>query len=509
MANRTLDSYDQIPYLSHPLPQTHPSRLAAIAAMFGLSFVPPRKARVLEMGCASGVNLLGMAHFMPESEFVGIDLSAVQINEAKQRAQALKANNVTYHHMNIEDIDSKFGEFDYIIAHGVFSWIPTSTQKAILRVCNENLSTDGIAFVSYNVLPGWRMKQAARDALVALTPPDMPPQKRLEYGVSWIKEAMTLTEKDEQRPLLHQSLVTEIQELLTKKDIRYLTHEYLEAHNDPILFTDFLAQAREAGMAYLGDAEPASMVRHITNPTLRDFFQRHPTPGITYQEQAMDIISGRTFRQSLLVKSVRQSKMNRALTSAFFNGLYINTRILKSTDSDGKAKYKHIKLGELNAHGASGETILELLTTTSYKPIEYKVLTEKYLEKLPDSQEAVLSDTLFTLLGAGALDIFAEPCLPDLAPGANTLAILDVESNRNVTTNAIGEAIGLDPFQQILIPLLTETWDKEAAIAKLEDLHKKGAFNINPVPTEEQIKIVLGGLIDQSINALKQHGIAG
>jgi SAM-dependent methyltransferase len=509
MATETLAAYDQIPYMAYPLPQTHPSRLAAIAGMFGLSFVPPEKARVLEMGCASGINLLGMAHFMPKAEFVGVDLSTVHIHEAKQRAQALRANNVTYHHMSIDDIDAKLGEFDYIIAHGVYSWIPTGTQKALLRVCSENLSPDGIAFVSYNVLPGWRMKQAARDALVALTPPDMPAQKRLEYGVGWIKEAMALSEKDEQRPLLHQSLTKEIEDLLTKKDIRYLAHEYLEVHNEPILFTDFLTQAKEAGLTYLGDAEPASMVRHITTPALRDFFQRHPAQGIAYQEQATDIISGRTFRQSLLVKWARQSKINRALTSSFFKDLYIHTRILKTTDADGKTQYKHVKLGDLNAHGASGETILDLLTTTSYKPLKYKALAEKYLERLPDSQEAILSDTLFSLLGAGALDIFADPYLPDLPPGACPLAQLDVEFKRNITTNAIGEAIGLDPFQQILIPLLTESWDREAAISKMEDLHKNGAFNINPVPTDEQIRGVLGGLIDQTINALKMQGIVG
>jgi hypothetical protein len=353
------------------------------------------------------------------------------------------------------------------------------------------------------------MKQAARDVFMALTPPDMPAQKRLEYGIGWIKEALALTEKDERRPLLHQSLTKEFEDLLTKKDFRYLAHEYLETHNEPMLFSEFLAQTKEAGLSYLGDSEPASMIRHIANSTLREFFQRHPAPSMAYLEQATDIISGRTFRQSLLVKWARQSKMNRALSSAFFKDLCINTRITKSTDDEGKAKFKHFKLGDMNAHNPSGAAILDLLTTTTYKPIPYKALAEKYANAMPDSNEGVLSDTLFSLLGAGAIDIFADPHIPELAPGATPLALLDVECKRNITTNAIGEVIGLDPFQQILIPLLTEKWDREEAINKIENLYVKGTFNINPAPPEDQMRHILGGLIDQSIGGLKMYGVVG
>ena len=509
MTTQTLASYDQVPYLANPLPQTHPSRLAAIASMFGISYAPPKKSRVLELGCASGVNLLGMAHFMPESQFVGVDLSVVQIFEANKRAKAINATNVTYHHMSIEDIDSKFGEFDYIIVHGVYSWVPPNVQTAILRICRENLSSDGVAFISYNVQPGWRMKQAARDVFMALTPPEMPAQQRWDYGVSWIKDALETTANDNPRPLLHQALSNEMDSILTQRNIRYLAHEYIEEHNEPFLFREFLTQINKAELAYLGDVEPASMVRHITNPALKEFFNRRPANSMAETEQAIDIIMGRPFRQSVLVKGTRQSQINRALTPDFFKKLHIQSRIAKSEDQSGQVTYKHPKLGQLNAQPPYGTAALDVLSAHAHMPTAFKDLAEKFTA-LSEGHENVFAEILFSLLGAGAMDIFADPYLPELTKGATPLAIMDVETGREITTNAAGEIIGLDPVQRLLVPLLKGDWDREETIKQLLSLHAKGALNVNPAPTdEEQMKRLLGELVDKTYSLLKLFGVAG
>ncbi|MDR1840299.1 MAG: class I SAM-dependent methyltransferase [Holophagales bacterium] len=508
MANQTLSAYDQIPYLANPLPQTHPSRLAAVASMFALSFAPPKNARVLELGCASGINLLGMAHFMPEAKFVGIDLSIVQIHEAQRRAKAINAENVTFHHMGIEDIDANFGEFDYVLCHGVYSWVPPSTQKAILRICNENLSQDGIGFVSYNVQPGWRIKQIARDVFWALTPPEMPASKRYEYGVAWIKDALEITAKEEQKPLLHQALANEMNSILTQKDIRYLVHEYIEDNNEPLLFREFLSQVSEAGLAYLGDAEPASMVRHLTNPALREFFKTHPATSMAEAEQAIDIIMGRTFRQSLLVKGIRHRQINRALTSAFFKNLHIQARIARKVDENNQVTYTHPRAGQMNAQPPYGTAALDVLAE-AFMPTEFRKLADKFTE-LSQGTDDVFAEILFSLLGAGAIEIFADPYIPELPKGATPLALLDVSSGRNITSNAAGEVIGLDPLQSLILPLLKGDWDREDVISHLAGLYGKGAFNINPVPADnEQMRNLLGNLADKAANALKMMGVVG
>jgi len=67
-------SYDEVPYESQSFPQSHPNRLATLGRLFGLSPAPVAQCRVLELGCASGGNLIPMAYHLPESEFVGLDL---------------------------------------------------------------------------------------------------------------------------------------------------------------------------------------------------------------------------------------------------------------------------------------------------------------------------------------------------------------------------------------------------------------------------------------------------
>ncbi|MDR2697719.1 MAG: methyltransferase regulatory domain-containing protein [Holophagales bacterium] len=507
---QTLVAYDQVPYLANPLPQTHPSRLAAIAAMFGVSYAPPKRARVLELGCASGVNLLGMAHFMAEAKFVGIDLSMAQIREAERRAKELNASNVVYHHMSIEDVDSKFGQFDYIICHGVYSWVPPRVQEAILRICRENLSDDGIAFVSYNVQPGWRMKQAARDVFMALTPPDVPAAQRWEYGVSWIKDALETTANDEKRPLLHQALDNELNSTLTQRDIRYLAHEYLEENNEPCLFRDFLAQVNKAELTYLGDVEPASMVRHIAHPSLREFFKRRPPQSMVETEQAIDIITGRSFRQSLLVRGKTQSQINRALTPDFFKKLHIQTRITRSEDKDGQVVYTHSKLGKITPNPPYGIHALDTLLAHANKPAVFKDLAEKFSELANGGNEGIFGDILFSLLGAGLVEIYADLSIPALPKGVTPLAVLDIKSGRESTSNYLGEMINLDPMQRFVVPLLQGDWDMSEAITKLAELYAKGQFTMNPAPTnDDQIKKILEQLVNNVVSTFKIHGIAG
>src|SRR5262245_46429032 len=85
-----LTSYDEIPYESHPYPQSHPERLATVATLFGMTPPPIEACRVLELGCAAGGNLIPMAQTLPGSTFLGIELSARQADEGRATIEALK-----------------------------------------------------------------------------------------------------------------------------------------------------------------------------------------------------------------------------------------------------------------------------------------------------------------------------------------------------------------------------------------------------------------------------------
>src|SRR5687767_7970953 len=115
-------SYDVVPYESHPFQQTHPRHLATIAALLGMQPPPLERCRVLGLGCAAGGNLVPMALGLPQSEFIGLDYSDRQISEGLQTIAALGLTNIALRHASILDVDETWGQFNYIICHGVYSW---------------------------------------------------------------------------------------------------------------------------------------------------------------------------------------------------------------------------------------------------------------------------------------------------------------------------------------------------------------------------------------------------
>src|SRR3954470_9529675 len=108
-------SYDEVPYESKPLFSTHPDCLAAAARLRGLAAAAPSSCRVLELGCAAGGNLIPMAYGLPNSHFVGIDLSQRQIAEGQKLCRRLELPNIELKAASIADADSSWGEFDYIV----------------------------------------------------------------------------------------------------------------------------------------------------------------------------------------------------------------------------------------------------------------------------------------------------------------------------------------------------------------------------------------------------------
>src|SRR5262249_21258700 len=161
----SVTSYDEVPYTSHPFPQTHPDRLATVATLMGLRPAPVQRCRVLELGCVSGGNLIPMVATLPESRFVGLDLSLLQIESGRRQAEALGLKNVELLNRNLREVGPDLGQFDYVICHGVYSWVPPEIRDKILAICSQNLAPDGVAYVSYNTYPGWHMRGMIRDMM--------------------------------------------------------------------------------------------------------------------------------------------------------------------------------------------------------------------------------------------------------------------------------------------------------------------------------------------------------
>ncbi len=243
-------SYDVIPYPGIALPETLPSNLGMVATLFGMSPPPVEHCRVLELGCGSGGNLVPMADAYPEATFVGIDLSERQISQGLEPVCALGLQNIALRRLSILDVGSDFGQFDYILCHGVYSWVPAEVRDKILAICRDHLSPNGVAYVSYNTYPGWRMREIIRDALRFHTQPISDPAARIRQARAILD---FLTESIPTAEGAYRMIFKTESDILRDSPDGYLFHEHLEDVNDPIYFQQFVAQAKAKGLQYLAE----------------------------------------------------------------------------------------------------------------------------------------------------------------------------------------------------------------------------------------------------------------
>lgn len=298
--------YDEVPYTSLSYSESHPDRLATIAMLFGMSPAPVAKCRVLELGCAGGGNLVPMAHGLPGSQFLGIDLSRRQIEQGRRTVADLGLENVTLEPLDILDVDSDLGVFDYIIAHGVYSWVPASIQDKLFEVCRQCLAPHGVAYVSYNTYPGWSMIGVVRDLMLYHTRDVSDPLERVDRArsiVRFVREAVP-DQSGAYAAFLHaySDLLGDKKESSKGSDGSFVLHDELAEVNEPTYFSDFIEHAGRHGLQYLSEAQYHRTEPHDLSAESVEQLENLAQDRIEY-EQYLDFLRNRTFRQTLLVHS--------------------------------------------------------------------------------------------------------------------------------------------------------------------------------------------------------------
>jgi SAM-dependent methyltransferase len=295
-------AYDRVPYLSRAMPQTHPSRLATIAALFGLSPAPIDGADVLELGCGDGGNLIPMALGLPRSRLVGIDLSEGAIRRGRALIDDLGVKTVALHRRDLRDRAADLGTFDYIICHGVFSWVPPDVQKRILDLIRARLRPQGVALVSYNTYPGGYLRRPVNELMQWHARGLEDPEERIRQAMAILEFA---SEGVPDGAGAYGALLKEERERLRTVDSpaalsNHLIHDRLSEDVWTFYFHEFMEQCDARGLTYLGEADFFEMHDHYFPERIRTVLAKVSGGSLRAREQMLDFLKGRKFRQTLL-----------------------------------------------------------------------------------------------------------------------------------------------------------------------------------------------------------------
>ena len=290
------EKYDTVAYVGQPNPLTHPAHLATVATLFGLA--PPSVAtcRVLEVGCGDGANLLPMAVALPRARFVGCDIAPRAIEAARTVAAELGLANATLHTEDLASLPAQLGDFDYIIAHGLYSWVPATVRDSLFTLAAQRLSPNGVMFVSYNAYPGCHIRRAAWDILHFHTDAIVDPQAR-------IKAARTLAGLLAEPGATHEAsdalLREEFRRIESRSDSA-LFHDDMGSPNDPVYFHEFIAHAQRFGLDFLAEASLPMMSVGGLSANMSRFVAEMDR---LEREQYIDFARMRRFRQTLLCRA--------------------------------------------------------------------------------------------------------------------------------------------------------------------------------------------------------------
>jgi SAM-dependent methyltransferase len=291
-----LAAYSTIPYPGQVTTQTHPDQIAVIARLLGVAAKDPNQSRILEIGCSDGGNLVPIAARLPGADCVGLDLVPDAIERARAYAAEAGVANATFLAADVMAPPADLGTFDVILCHGVWSWVPPAARDGILSLIRDHLAPNGVAYVSYNVWPGWGLRTPVRRMMQWHAREAATASETLSRARAL---AAFLADLPSHPRVIGSAIRAELAEIAHLEDW-YLFHEYLATDNEPVFFHEFAKKAADHGLAYLGDAERTDLVPFDLPDEVQDGLADLASDRVSY-EQYLDFVRERAFRRTLLV----------------------------------------------------------------------------------------------------------------------------------------------------------------------------------------------------------------
>jgi methyltransferase-like protein len=274
-----------------------------------------------------------MAVALPNSTFVGIDLSQRQIDEGLEMIERLELSNIELRHKSITAFDTE-SEFDYIICHGVYSWVTREVQDAIMKICARHMAPNGVAYISYNTYPGWFMRGMVRQMMCFHARQFDETQQQVDQAralLDFLIEAAPSNSDSLYKGLLDHEL-----QIIRNRADSYLYHEHLEETNEPLFFYQFVERAGENELQYPSEVDFSSMLPGDLTAEAQTTLDKISS-NIVHTEQYMDFLRNRMFRRTLLCHS--SVNLERSLGPDQIHDLYVSTDLRRESESSSPNSY--------------------------------------------------------------------------------------------------------------------------------------------------------------------------
>jgi SAM-dependent methyltransferase len=483
--------YDEVIYPGNPLPQTHPDRLATLATLYGMQPAPATHCRFLELGCGVGGNLAAIAYQHPDSEFVGIDLSARTIAIGQRNIAELGLKNVTLKHLSITDVAPDFGTFDYIVAHGVYSWVPDFVRERMWAIYKANLAPQGVGYLSYNAYPGSHFRNAARDMMLYHVRGMTDPRQKIREGRAVVRLMTELIPKDQ----TYNKILSEQLERLDRMSDEVVFHDDLDAGATPFLFYKFLEAANAHGLQYLSEANFSQSHLGVMPDYVTRLLRQFPITAVEEREQYLDFFASRSFRQTLVCHDdieLRREIAPDCVRSHYLAGYIAPLEGADDPATPGVAKFRTAR-GTLTTDDALSKAAMQEIGARWPQAVHFDALLPAAKARLGEAQAAGREDaliaTLFRAYAIEQIDMHLYP--PRLTttvgdrPEASLLARRLAETGPVITNLRHTRVTIDDEVARRFLCLLDGTRDHSALLADLRNEVSRmqtDAGNANPPP---------------------------
>ena len=448
MADRTI--YDEVRYSSYPYAQTHPDRLATVAVLHGLRAPDTRGARVLELGCGAGGNLIAMAAGSPGISALGVDLASEPIEEGRRTIAAVGLDNIELRQADVLDLtDGELGEFDYVLAHGVYAWVPPEVRDALLAACRSHLTADGLAYVSYNAHPGGHIRRMLREAgqWYGRGEPDLVSRmgraQELYRFLEWARAGA---------PDWWGGMLEAVIGPFAHAPLYRLVHDDLGEFWDPVWFADFVDHAARHRLAYVGDCDLGELLPGRVPDDVAERLEELTGGDRIATEQVADILRLVFFRQSVVCRDSRTPAA--APEPRVLRELHVALRSGAPDDAPAPD-------GGGSATAALLDSVLTLLRARAPDTLAFAEL-----RAATGADPDALAETLLAGFRAELLMLHASPLVSGGAdaerPVASPLARWQARTEAQVTSLAYTAVHMEEPAARLLLTLLDGTRDRAA-----------------------------------------------